>query len=298
MKCKFFSAAAALFILLGLAGCNSETVTEPKSHAQLPPQPAPAHPTTPSAQDPATTPSAQDPATTPDQPVSENPVNSYSWYFTRNNQHQVPYVDQSIRNLLAQNNAFYVLPNNQSKIYLTFDAGYEMGYTAQILDILKANGVKAAFFITGQYLNSQPDLVKRMKNEGNLVCNHTFNHPDCARISSEKLQKEIISLEEQFLSVTGQPMDHYLRPPMGNYSPASLETTSKLGYKTVFWSMAFNDWNPAEQPGADYSYNHVTANIHPGAVILLHAVSQSDTEALDRIIKDLKSQGYVFTTFD
>lgn len=301
MRSKIIMVGIIIFMLFGLTltGCsrqaekdNTPAKTSPPAVETETPKdpPAPAvKPEQPSGEGSTTTtaPAATAPAT-----------KSYSWYFTRNSQHQTPFVNQDISNLLSAHGAFYVLPNNNSRIYLTFDAGYEQGYTARILDTLKANGVHAAFFITGQYLRTQPDLAKRMKAEGNLVCNHTVNHPDCAKISSDSLKKEIKSLEEQYLQVTGQEMDRYLRPPMGNYSESSLKTTQELGYKTVFWSMAFNDWDPSNQPGADYSYNHVINNIHPGAVILLHAVSQSDTEALDRIIKDLQSQGYVFATFN
>ncbi|MEN6460687.1 MAG: polysaccharide deacetylase family protein [Syntrophomonas sp.] len=223
---------------------------------------------------------------------------SHSWYLTLNSTHQIPYVNPDIKTLLAENNAFYVLANNSNKIFLTFDCGYELGYTGQILDILKVNQIKAAFFITGQYINSQPDLVKRMKAEGNLVCNHTWSHPDCSTLAPDKLQQELAELEQEYTKVTGYTIDRYLRPPMGNYSAISLQATNQAGYSTVFWSIAFRDWDPNNQPGAEYSYQYVMKNIHPGAVILLHAVSKSDTEALDRIIKDLKNQGYVFATFN
>jgi peptidoglycan-N-acetylmuramic acid deacetylase len=245
------------------------------------------------------------PVETPDLPDQNKVIpppstsnKSHSWYLTLNSAHQIPYVDPGIKTLLAENNAFYALPNNSNKIFLTFDCGYELGYTGQILDILKANQINAAFFITGQYLNTQPNLVRRMKAEGNLICNHTLNHPDLSTLTSDKIQQELTKLEEQYHSVTGYTIDKYLRPPMGNYSALSLQTTNQTGYSTVFWSIALRDWDPNNQPGAEYSYQYVMNNIHPGAVILLHAVSKSDTEALDRIIKDLKNQGYVFADFN
>jgi peptidoglycan-N-acetylmuramic acid deacetylase len=224
-------------------------------------------------------------------------VPSASWWFTRNQNHQIPAVNQDTKTLLAANNAFYVLPNNQNKIYLTFDEGYELGYTSTILDTLDRHHVKAAFFITGQYIKTQPDLVRRMQASGHLVGNHTWNHPDLPTLSQNSFNQEILSLEQKYLEVTGTPMARYLRPPMGNYSSTTLQWTNALGYKTVFWSMAFADWDPNQQPGAEFSYQHVIANIHPGAVILLHAVSKSNTEALDRIITELTRQGYVFSTF-
>jgi len=160
--------------------------------------------------------------------------------------------------------------------------------------ILKANDVKAVFFITGHYIQTHPELVKRMREEGHMVGNHTWNHPDMSTLSTEELEEEVKSLEKAFYDLTGTEMDKYLRPPMGRFSAASLYDTYNLGYSTVFWSMAFKDWDPNNQPGAEVSYQHVMDNIHPGAIILLHAVSESNTKALDRILNSLKQQGYQF----
>ena len=279
-----------LVIILGtLAGC--------KLNAANPPVP---NPNPPKISEPV----QEEPKTTP--PAASNPVEepapvqqkSFSWWFTRNKQHQVPSINNDTAQLLAQNNAFYALPNNNKKIYLTFDNGYELGYTSKILDILSRKQVKAAFFITGQFIQTQPDLVKRMQSSGHLVCNHTLNHPDLGSISQENFNQEIKSLEQKYTSLTGGQLAPYLRPPMGNYTASSLKWAKDLGYNTVFWSIAFQDWDPNKQPGASYSHDHVLANIHPGAVILLHAVSQSDTEALEQIITDLQAQGYIFSNFN
>ncbi|MDD2586098.1 MAG: delta-lactam-biosynthetic de-N-acetylase [Syntrophomonadaceae bacterium] len=243
---------------------------------------------------------------TPDEVVKNEPTNttvelsskSLSWYLQPNSEHKTPYINDNIGQILSERNAFYVWPGNDNSIYLTFDEGYELGYTSKILDTLQANNVQAAFFITGHYLKSQPELVKRMKNEGHLVCNHTWNHPDLSTVTPDKITQEIISLQQKFSEVTGYEMDKYLRPPMGNYSEQSLEYTSQAGYTTVFWSLAFADWDPNNQPGANFSYEYVMKHVHPGAVILLHAVSSSNTEALDKIIKDLQNEGYTFATFN
>ncbi|CFY01356.1 Polysaccharide deacetylase [Syntrophomonas zehnderi OL-4] len=274
------------------AGCHNEktsgtnnnniTVNPPAENRPQPavnPAPAPTPP----------------PADSSQQTTSTAPKRS--WYFMRNSQHAAPAVSQDIQKILSDNQAKYVLPNNDHKIYLTFDCGYELGYTPTILDTLQSQQVKAAFFITGHFIQSKPELVKRMQSEGHLVCNHTFNHPDLAAVKQEKLQQEITSLENRYQELTGVPMDKYLRPPMGNYSADSLKWTQELGYTTIFWSMAWKDWDPRQQPGADFVYRHVIDNIHPGAIILMHNVSSSDTEALARIITDLKSQGYVFSQF-
>lgn len=282
-----------LLSLAFLPGCGQENI----SVSVEPSEPSPVIETNNPVEKP-------EPADNETEPLPADPVQpagpaavSDSWYFQRNDQHQVPLVDETIKSRLNANNAFYCIENTENRIYLTFDEGYELGYTSQILDILRANDVKAVFFITGHYLDSQPELVKRMKQEGHLVGNHTVNHPDLGTASLETIVAEVTGLEDKFMLLTGTQMDKYLRPPMGLYSDSSLAVVSNLGYSTVFWSMAFNDWDPNKQPGTEYSYQHVLENIHPGAVILLHAVSQSNTEALDRIIKDVKSAGYTFSLF-
>jgi len=293
-KSSIYLWIALLLIILGtLGGCkhnvptpspsnsntNSDSISENIPPQENPPQPQPPVETQPSE---------------PSTPASS----SASWWFTRNANHQTPAVPSQIAALLAANNGFYVLPNNEKKIYLTFDCGYELGNTPSILDTLDRHQIKAAFFMTGQFIQTQPELVKRMQASGHLVCNHTWNHPDLPTLSQAKFNQEITSLEQRYNQLTGAQLAHYLRPPNGNYSPDTLKWANELGYRTVFWSIAFQDWDPSNQPGAEYSYQHIMANIHPGAVILLHVVSKSDTDALDRIITDLQKQGYVFSTFN
>ncbi|MGI6452295.1 MAG: delta-lactam-biosynthetic de-N-acetylase [Syntrophomonadaceae bacterium] len=298
---KFLACQLIVFLMVHLAGCSIYAPNTPE-----PPQPEPGvNNTQEPSLEPQDSPDTEetedkppDPLTPVESPDDEVLTQSRSWYFQRNKLHQVPYVDPQIINMLDKYSSFYAIPNNEKKIYLTFDEGYELGYTGQILDILKENHVSAAFFITGHYLRSQPELVQRMADEGHLVCNHTNNHPDLGSISKEELVFEITSLASDYKKLVGKDMDPYLRPPSGKYSAQSLKFTQELGYTTVFWSMAFNDWDPNNQPGAEYSFNHVMENIHPGAVILLHAVSESNTGALDRMVKELKNQGYVFATFD
>lgn len=230
---------------------------------------------------------------------AETENKSLSWYLKPNLEHTIPVIPASAQELLNEHQGFYIIPDDgSSKIYLTFDEGYELGYTPQILDTLQAHNIKATFFITGHYIKSQPELVKRMVNEGHMVANHTWNHPNLAKVTPEKLATEITSLAEEFEVLTNTPMAKYIRPPEGAYSETSLSLTGQLGYKTVFWSLAFNDWDPNKQPGQDFSYKYVMDHIHPGAVILLHAVSQSNTEALNDIITDLQKEGYVFALFE
>lgn len=302
---KLLVIAIILIILGSLAGCKPSSIlppppvnNSPENSIAEPVAPAPEPEPTPEP-DSAPAPEPQPaPEPEPKKPLPATPETATrSWWFTRNNQHQIPVVNQEAVQLLARYNGFYSLPNSSQKIYLTFDEGYELGYTPTILDILDSKGVKAAFFITGQFIETQPGLVQRMSKAGHLVCNHTWGHPDLSMVSQETFNRELNRLEQRYAELTGDQLDRYLRPPMGNYSETSLRWADELGYRTVFWSMAFHDWDPSKQPGADVSYQHVMDNIHPGAVILLHAVSQSNTEALEKIITDLQAQGYNFSTF-
>ncbi|WKV08126.1 delta-lactam-biosynthetic de-N-acetylase [Thermoanaerobacterium sp. CMT5567-10] len=220
----------------------------------------------------------------------------YGWGMRVLPDHKTPEITSKAMNLIKKYDGIFTGDTTKKDIYLTFDEGYENGYTPKILDILKANNVKAAFFVTGPYIKEHGDLVKRMVAEGHIVGNHTVNHPSLPKISDEKVKSEITGLAEMFKSLTGKDM-HYFRPPMGEYSERTLYITKSLGYKTVFWSLALADWQPLPG-GPEESYNTVMSRIHPGAVILLHAVSKDDTMALDRILKDLKAQGYVFKTLD
>lgn len=224
--------------------------------------------------------------------VSELDNAEMSWSFKRNIDHEpiTGYYDVD----LSLYGGYFIRNTDEKVLYLTFDEGYEQGYTPTILDILKANNVKATFFITSHYLNTQPDLVKRMVAEGHFVANHSVSHPSFPTLTDEEIYEELTILADDFKEVIGIDMAPFFRPPSGKYSERSLYLTRKLGYRTIFWSMAFADWDPANQLGSDVSYNHVLTNYHNGAIILLHAVSESNTEALDSILKDIKALGYRF----
>ena len=241
-----------------------------------------------------------DPTPEPAQPTADSPKQGQwqteSWWFVRNKTHLPPEAQQTID--ILSRGGHYLGDMQHKTLYLTFDEGYENGYTAQILDILKANEVKAAFFVTTPYIREQPALVQRMVDEGHIVGNHTTTHPDCSKLSREALQKELDGCAAAFQSLTGQEMPHYFRPPEGKYSIASLNNAQSLGYETVFWSFAYADWDPDKQPGRDKALQMIRDNHHNGAILLLHAVSQSNTEALDEAIRFLKEEGYTFMTLD
>ncbi len=188
--------------------------------------------------------------------------------------------------------------NNEEKtVYLTFDEGYEAGYTAQILDVLKENNVKATFFITAHYVNTQPELVKRMIDEGHIVGNHTVNHKSMPDLSEEQIKDEIMKLHSSIYEKFGYEMK-YIRPPMGEYSERTLAIMKNLGYTTVMWSFAYDDWDEAKQGREEYGKKKVLDNVHNGAILLLHGTSKDNANILDTCIKEIRKMGYEFKNID
>jgi len=205
-----------------------------------------------------------------------------------------------ITNLINKYSAYYLGDISKKTIYLTFDEGYENGYTVKILDILKKNNVKAAFFVTTPYIKDNPDLVKRMMDEGHLVCNHTAKHPSMAERAKnpDDFEKEFTITEEAYKNVTGKEMPKFFRPPMGKYSELSLFYTKKLGYKTIFWSFAYNDWNRQNQPSPEFAKEKILNRTHNGEIVLLHAVSRTNSEILDSVIQSWKEKGFILESLD
>ena len=192
------------------------------------------------------------------------------------------------------------LGNTQEKVlYLTFDAGYENGSTAKILDTLKAHQVPAAFFLVGNYIEKNADLVRRMAREGHIVANHTMHHPDMSKLSDKAaFSKELTDLEKLYKETTDQDMPRYYRPPQGLYSEENLKMAKELGYKTVFWSLAYVDWNNDAQPTAQEAFRKLLPRTHNGAVVLLHSTSRTNAEILDELLTKWKDMGYRFGTLD
>ncbi|HHW30543.1 MAG TPA: delta-lactam-biosynthetic de-N-acetylase [Clostridiaceae bacterium] len=220
-----------------------------------------------------------------------------SWGIRRKEGNQPPDADPGAPELLKKYNSLYIGDTSKKVVYLTFDEGYENGYTPKILDVLHANNTKAAFFITGPYLKQHQDLVRRMVEEGHIVGNHTIHHPSLPTISDYEIEEEVLGLDRAFREKFGKSMK-YLRPPKGEYSERTLELTSKLGYRNVFWSFAYDDWYRDKIRGPQYAYDIVMRNLHNGAIILLHAVSKDNADALDMIIKGIKERGYTIGTLD
>lgn len=223
----------------------------------------------------------------------------HSWFFKPNNKGLPPEEPEEVIELLKNNEGYYLGNTKEKELYLTFDEGYENGYTNDILDILKKHNVKAAFFVVKPYLKSNPDIVKRMADEGHLVCNHSAHHPSMAKITDfEKFKKELGEVEELYKEITGKDMPKYFRPPMGRYSELSLHYTKELGYKSIFWSLAYFDWDPKKQPNPEEAKKKLLQRTHNGSIILLHAVSKTNKNILDDLLTTWKEQGYSFKTLD
>lgn len=231
-------------------------------------------------------------------------IETSSWGLSFQKEGQPP-VANATSDFLSQYDACYCGDNVDSvdgrkkKIYLTFDAGYENGNTEQILDALQKHGVTATFFLVGNYIEQNPELVKRMLAEGHTVGNHTYHHPDMGSMSTlEDFRAELESLEALYLEVTGEEMSKYYRPPQGKYSEANLQMAKELGYKTVFWSLAYVDWYENDQPTADEAYGKLLTRIHDGAIVLLHSTSKTNAEIMDDLLTKWEEMGYAFDSLD
>ena len=237
-------------------------------------------------------------------------VTAVSLFFRRNilptaswglsfRQEGAPPVGNADRQQLRQFDAAYLGDPSQKVLYLTFDAGYENGSTEKILDILREQQVSAAFFLVGNYIEKNADLVRRMEAEGHIVGNHTMHHKDMSKLTDEAaFAKELQDLEALYQETVGKPMPKYYRPPQGIYSQDNLRLAQKLGYRTVFWSLAYVDWNNDSQPTREQAFAKLLPRTHPGAVILLHSTSKTNAEILGELIEKWKAEGYRFGTLE
>ncbi len=195
--------------------------------------------------------------------------------------------------------ACYVGDPSEPVVYLTFDAGYENGNTAPILDALAKHRAPAAFFVVGNYLETSPDLVRRMAEEGHIVANHTYHHPDMSALSDpDDFSRELTELEELYTEITGLAMRRYYRPPQGLYSEENLKMADRLGYKTFFWSLAYVDWLQDQQPDPQEAIEKLCERVHPGAVVLLHSTSETNARILDGLLTRFEQMGYRFGSLD
>lgn len=210
-----------------------------------------------------------------------------------------PPIANATADYLKQFNAHYADITDEKVIYLTFDAGYENGNTAAILDALKKHQAPATFFLVGNYIETSPELVRRMVAEGHQVGNHTYHHPDMSKLSTmDAFQKELTDMEASYEQVIGQPMKHYYRPPQGKYSEANLKMAKELGYDTFFWSLAYVDWYEDKQPSKEEAFKKLIGRIHPGAIVLLHSTSKTNGQIMDELLTKWEEMGYTFRSLD
>lgn len=223
---------------------------------------------------------------------------SDSWGLSFGEANTVPKGNAS-KEELEKYNAYFIGDENNKELYLTFDVGYEAGYTESILDTLKKHNIKAAFFIVGNYFDSNPDTIQRMTDEGHIVANHTLTHPNMSKMSTfEDFKNQIIPNEEKYNKITGKELRKYYRPPQGVYNTQNLQDAKNLGYTTIFWSVAYVDWEQDNQPSHEKAISTLMKRIHNGAIILLHSTSKTNMEILDDFITKCQNLGYEFKTLD
>lgn len=226
------------------------------------------------------------------------PAVSENWGLSFQTEGETPVGTVSAADLAAYD-AYFVGDTSQKVIYLTFDCGYENGNTAVILDALKKHNAPAAFFVVGHLLETAPDLVRRMADEGHIVGNHTYHHPDMSGISSRTtFQKELDDVAVLYKQVTGRELSHYYRPPRGIYNAENLKQAKDLGYKTIFWSLAYVDWYADKQPTPEQAYAKLLPRIHSGAIVLLHQTSATNARILDELLSKWEALGYSFASLD
>ncbi len=194
--------------------------------------------------------------------------------------------------------AFYIGDETEKILYLTFDAGYENGNTEAILDALEKHNAPATFFIVGYYLEENQDLVMRMIEDGHTVGNHSYNHPDMTTLSEAEFIKEMESLEELYLEITGSELSNFYRPPQGSFSIETLQMAQNMGYKTIFWSLAYVDWYQDDQPTKEEAYDKLLNRVHPGSIVLLHSTSSTNAEIMDELLTKWEEMGYEFRSLE
>ena len=225
------------------------------------------------------------------------PNSKIGWGIKRSDNHEQPDIGSKNKEIMDKYQGIYMGNKDKKTVYLTFDLGYEAGYTSKILEVLKNNDVKATFFITAHYVNTQADLVKQMIDEGYIIGNHTVNHKSMPSCSLETINKEVMDLHSAISGKFGYEMK-FIRPPKGEYSERTVAYTNTLGYKTVMWSFAYDDWDEKKQGREEYGKKKILDNVHNGEIMLLHATSKDNANILDDVIKQIKQMGYEFKNID
>lgn len=225
----------------------------------------------------------------------------HHFYIKRAEDHLPPSTDPAYLSAFG-NDGFYLdsiaAEKGEKVLYLTFDAGYENGNIAKILDVLKEEKVTGAFFVLSHLIKSQPELLLRMKEEGHLVCNHTAHHKNMAKMDESTFCEELLALESLYMEQTGNELAKFYRPPEGTFSVSNLAWARKLGYKTVFWSLMYKDWNDDVVPEREKAIEILKKNTHPGAIVLLHPTTARNADILREMIEYWRAEGYTFGSLD
>jgi peptidoglycan-N-acetylmuramic acid deacetylase len=229
--------------------------------------------------------------------ISECSNKKIEWGIKRSDNHEQPDLGSTNKKIIDEYSGIAMGSKDSKKVYLTFDEGYEAGYTEKILETLKENDVTATFFITAHYVNTSSDLVQKMIDEGHIIGNHTVNHKSMPTLSLEQIKDEVMTLHTTIYEKFGYEMK-YIRPPKGEYSERTIAYCNSLGYTTVMWSFAYDDWDENKQGREEYGTKKILDNIHNGAVILLHGTSKDNANILDYCIKEIKNMGYEFASLD
>lgn len=222
------------------------------------------------------------------------PASAVNWGLSFRNGTNQPPTGEVSAEFLAQYGAYYMGDPAQKTLYLTFDCGYENGNTAKILDTLKSHHVPATFFIVAHYIDSAPDLVRRMTDEGHDVGNHTANHPDMTKVTQTRFTEELKTIADKFQKLTGRTIAPFYRPPEGVFNENNLKQAQSLGYHTTLWSVAYMDWDQDRQPSRASALKTLHHRIHNSAIVLLHVVSSTNAEILDQLLTEWKAKGYRF----
>lgn len=235
-------------------------------------------------------------------PVMETEAKEYYWYCKRNAEHNQPLLDRDF-SFIENVGGIYVDKSHSSMsdervIYLTFDVGYENGNVGKILDVLGEEGVRGSFFILGNVIDRTPELVQKMIDGNHLVCNHTVNHKNLVGKSTEMIKEEVLGLENKYRALTGRELAKFFRPPEGTFDEQLLNEVSKLGYKTVFWSFAYADWDNDRQMSSEAAMDIIMKNLHNGEIMLLHPTGETNARIMKDLIQELKNEGYRFATLD
>ncbi len=218
------------------------------------------------------------------------------YYIMRKKDHERPALDGRL-SYITEYNGYYI-GKDEKVIYLTFDAGYENGNVEKTVDTLDRHNAKGAFFVLENLVRRDPDLVMKMAEHGHTVANHSMRHKNMADMPYEEMEKELVGLESEYKALTGKNMKKYFRPPEGKVSVGMMKKLNDMGYKTVFWSFAYADWDNNRQPGEEYAIKLILDNTHNGEIILLHPTSKTNADILDRLLCEWERMGYRFGTLD